>query len=57
MAIHHAAVHYTLEGKLHKGNRSESQKGEHFMHGRRDASKKRIHEIEISNRDAGRACV
>jgi hypothetical protein len=57
MAIQHAAGHYTLEGKLHKGSRSESLQSEHFMHGRKVASKKQIHEIEISNRAAGRACV
>ncbi len=57
MAIRHAAPHYTLEGKLHKANRSKSLQAESFGSRGCEASEKRMRKIKISNWDRRRACV
>jgi hypothetical protein len=57
MAIRHAARHYTLWGKLHKGNRSRSLQAELAGSPKSGASQKQILEMKISNYHERRACV
>jgi hypothetical protein len=61
MAIHHAARHYTLAGKLDKvvgeGERFQKFTGQFIREQEKDASEKQIQGMKISNRVRGRACV
>jgi hypothetical protein len=61
MAIHHAARHYTLAGKLDKvvGQRERFQKftRQFVREEEKDASEKQIRGMKISNSDRAHACV
>jgi hypothetical protein len=57
MAIGLAARHYTLEGKLHKGNHFRRLRATIAEGEESDASEKRIQKIRISNCDGRPPCV